>query len=381
MKILIGADFVPTKRNSGDFSNCNLRGLIGKGLCDVFSNADYRIFNLEMPLTDKATPIFKCGPNLCAPTSTIAGYVSAKIDLLSLANNHIMDHGNMGLLSTLKILDENKIHHVGAGMNLLCAQKPFLIDAPQKVAVYACAEQEFSVTRGDYPGANPYDPLESFDEVEKLHKKVDYIIVLYHGGKEEYRYPSPMLQKRCRKFIDKGANLVICQHSHCIGCCEKYGNGEIVYGQGNALFDLEDNEFWNTGLLVLCDTNDRSIEYIPIEKKGSGVRLAESGADILRAFYSRSSQIQDAEFVSKEYTRFAQEYKGQYYKSLIGVGDWLPYRIVNRLMGHKLDKFVGEKCASKRQLLNWKNIIQCEAHNELLLEAIEDDICKRSGKT
>lgn len=71
----------------------------------------------------------------------------------------------------------------------------------------------------------------------------DYTIVLYHGGKEHYRFPSPNLQKYCRKFIEKGANIVICQHSHCIGCEENYKNGKIIYGQGNFLFDDSDDEY------------------------------------------------------------------------------------------------------------------------------------------
>lgn len=40
-------------------------------------------------------------------------------------------------------------------------------------------------------GANPFDVLESFDDVQALKEHCDYVIVLYHGGKEFYRYPSP----------------------------------------------------------------------------------------------------------------------------------------------------------------------------------------------
>ena len=65
---------------------------------------------------------------------------------------------------------------------------------------------------------------------------------IINGGKEHYRYPSPDLQKICRKFIDKGADLVVCQHSHCIGCEEKYNHGTIVYGQWNFLFDRSNIE-------------------------------------------------------------------------------------------------------------------------------------------
>ena len=43
-------------------------------------------------------------------------------------------------------------------------------------------------------------------------------------------YPSPYLQKVCRKIIDYGADIIVCQHSNCIGCYENYSKGEIIYG-------------------------------------------------------------------------------------------------------------------------------------------------------
>ena len=115
----------------------------------------------------------------------------------------------------------------------------------------------------------------------------DYAIVLYHGGKEYYRYPSPNLQKTCRKLVEKGADLVICQHSHCIGCEEKYQDGTIVYGQGNFLFDHGDNEYWNTSLLVQIK-DDGQINYVPLKNK----RIACSSLQkqMRRRYYRHSTR-------------------------------------------------------------------------------------------
>ena len=99
--------------------------------------------------------------------------------------------------------------------------------------------------------------------------------MLYRGGKEHYRYPSPYLQKICKKMVKKGADLVICQHSQCIGCYEDYEGSTIIYGQGNFLFDKYDREFLKTSLLIQVSINDGlHVEYIPIAKKGNGVRLS-----------------------------------------------------------------------------------------------------------
>ena len=68
MNSIIGADIVPTNSNIDLFSFGDVQTLLGKELIEIIQNADYRIFNLEVPLTDLEQPIPKCGPNLIAPT-------------------------------------------------------------------------------------------------------------------------------------------------------------------------------------------------------------------------------------------------------------------------------------------------------------------------
>lgn len=59
MKILIGADLVPTKSNFELFNNADTDALLGKELKELLNSADYTIFNLEVPLADEETPIKK----------------------------------------------------------------------------------------------------------------------------------------------------------------------------------------------------------------------------------------------------------------------------------------------------------------------------------
>ena len=64
MRIMIGADLVPTPYNTNLFINGDIDKLFGKELLDLLTRADYRIFNLETPLTNQNTPIIKFGPTL-----------------------------------------------------------------------------------------------------------------------------------------------------------------------------------------------------------------------------------------------------------------------------------------------------------------------------
>ena len=187
MSIIIGADIVPTKSNYDLFEKGDVLELVGQELLDILNKADYRIFNLEVPLADTEKPISKCGPNLIAPRSTVNGLKALGVDLFTLVNNHILDQDIQGLDSTRKALDEAGIAYIGVGNTPKEAAKPYIFEnAGKKIGVYACAEHEFSIVSDTRPGANPYDPLESFDHVAKLKEQCDFVIVLYHGGKEHY---------------------------------------------------------------------------------------------------------------------------------------------------------------------------------------------------
>jgi poly-gamma-glutamate synthesis protein (capsule biosynthesis protein) len=373
MSIIIGADIVPTESNRAMFATGDAAQLFGTELSEILKIADYRIFNLEVPLVDQASPIAKYGPSLIAPTDCINGLKAMGIDLLTLANNHIMDQGVEGLKSSVRMLEQVGISHVGTADHLQKAAEPFYFTAKGKrYGVYACAEHEFSIVRENAPGVNPFDPLESPDHVAQMKAQCDYAIVLYHGGKEYYRYPSPNLQKTCRKLVEKGANLVICQHSHCIGCEEKYFGGTIVYGQGNFLFDHGDNEYRNTSLLVQI-TNDGQISYIPLKKQGNCVQLAtETDAQsILQAFYQRSEDIQRLGFIQNKYAEFAREYIDGYILYFLGLDHNFFYKGLNKLSGQRLRKYI-VKHAIKKRGLGMRNYIECEAHWELLVKGLEN---------
>lgn len=374
MKLLIGADFVPTDSNIDLFEKADTLQLFGEELNDIIQSADYRIFNLELPLTDEATPIKKNGPSLMAPTSAINGYCAAKVDLVTLANNHILDQGENGLRSTISTLEKAGISYVGVGESPDEASKPFIFEfAGKRVGVYACAEHEFSIVTEKSAGANPFDPLFSLDHIQELKKSVDFVIVLYHGGKEHYRYPSPMLQKVARRMIDKGADLVVCQHSHCIGCEEKYKGGTIVYGQGNFLFDHSKSEFWQTSLLIELDY-DFNIKYIPLVKAGNLVRLAEGEKlqEILSDFESRCEDIKKAGFVEEAYTSYAT-LNGDYYRTILsGIRRGFIHKVINKLSGGKYEKQLVKKELAGSRSLTFKNFFMCEAHRELILRILDN---------
>lgn len=384
IKILIGGDLVPTKTNLELFLKGDREYLVGNEISNLLDCANFTVFNLEVPLTDRKSPIPKCGPNLIAPTATIEGLRKINPYFFTLANNHILDQGSQGLSSTKTVLGYAGISWSGVGDTLEEAAKPFVTEVKGiKIGIYCCTEHEFSIATESTAGANPFDPLESFDHVKQLKTEAEYVVVLYHGGKEHYRYPSPNLQRICRKFVEKGADLVVCQHSHCIGCEEKWYGGRIVYGQGNFLFDHSESEFWQTSLLICIDIEKHfsgmlktDISYVPLRKMKDTVRLAEyeDRGRILDEFHERSALIGDPDFVKDQYQKFANSMIYNYLGAFTGRDQRnIFFRVVNKLSNYRYGQKKLRKKYGKEKRLAIRNFVECEAHRELLIEGLSDD--------
>ena len=345
VSLIIGADICPTNDNLHFFENGNIKLLLGEDIYNILIDADFRIFNLECPLTDKNTPINKWGPVLRANTSTVNGIKSLNPSLLTLANNHIYDHGKQGIESTINILNKYNIPFSGIKSNEYILEKNKI-----KIGIYVCAEHEFNLE------SSFFDSLETPDKIYQLKKKCDYVIVLYHGGKEYYQYPSPLLQKRFRKMAEKGALLVVAQHTHCIGCYEKYNDSILVYGQGNFIYNENCNNSSNSSLLLKINLSKESffIDYIPVSK-------FEDKKHILNDFEKRSLQILKSGFIENEYLNFAKKMHGYYLDSF--QGNTYIHRIFRKIFKKNISKFV----LSKSNLLRIQNYVQCEAHRELFL--------------
>lgn len=375
MKIYIGADFVPTDINRILFENGDMESIIGTSVYNMLCEADLNIFNLEVPLTDNDTPIDKFGHNLKSPTKTINGFKAIPSLLLGLANNHAYDQGLKGLQSTMDTLTQAGIAYSGAGSNVNEAKKPYIFTKDGiRLGIYMCTENEFSSATMQSAGTNPFDVLESFDHVQALKEQCDYVVVLYHGGKEFYRYPSPMLQRYCRKFIEKGASLVVCQHSHCIGAREDYEDGTIIYGQGSFVFHTE---YFNNlqdivadSLVIEIDVSEEGfhVREIPITRTDVGITLAsnEHTQLVMDTYRQLSENIKKPHFVYESYKHFADTYVNRYLREFLG-RMWV-IKAFNLICNRKLIRLL----LGKTSYLAIQNYLSCEAQHELFLQGLKN---------
>ncbi len=161
------------------------------------------------------------------------------INIVSLANNHIMDYGPEALAETIAVLDENGIQHAGAGTNLVQARKPALIEKNGlKVALlaYNCTYPLEFTAGANKPGTARGIDRHIIEDVKKARKIADLVFVSFHWSSELLKTRKPYQSYFAKLCIDSGAHLVIGHHPHVIQGVEVYKHGLIVYSLGNFIF-------------------------------------------------------------------------------------------------------------------------------------------------
>lgn len=371
IQLLIGGDTCPIGRNLPLFRQGDARALCGD-LLPVLEDADLSIVNLECPLIRAESPIEKVGPTLGAPVESVNGLKAMGIDVVGLANNHIMDHGAQGLRTTMEALEGQGIARVGAGENVREARAILVQEVKGvRVGILAVAEHEFGIASEDTPGANPMNIIDLVRNVGEHRSEFDSLVVLVHAGNEHFPYPRPDLIDACRFMVEQGARAVICQHSHCTGCLEVYQGAPIVYGQGNLLFDMPSNfPTWNEGCLVqllLSPRGDCAARMIPFRQAANapGARhmTEKEEAEWRTAFDERSRHVGDQRTIEELWRTFCCGNKRYYFRALHGRASLLR-RLAARLdITHMLDT-----AEERRARLN---IVRCESHWAALRTILE----------
>lgn len=221
---------------------------------------DILVGNLEFPFSELQRPAFlDVSPHHLTPrkyVDLILGH--PPFDILTLANNHIMDWGVEGLLCTLGLLRDREIAAVGAGLNLAEARSPVIIEKSglrfgflgnAKIGPWTASETS--------PGASPLARDIVVPDIAYLKNKVDFVIVLSHWGVEFCSYPLNNDIALGRAFIDAGADLVVGCHAHVPQGVGRYKPGLIFYGLGSFIYDP-----WAERIFVEKKLYERRLSFI-----------------------------------------------------------------------------------------------------------------------
>lgn len=374
VKILVAGDYAPRGRVENLIESGKYNEVFDEVLPYTLQ-ADYSIVNLESPVveSDTAKPIVKNGPNLKCNAKSIEAIKFAGFDMVTLANNHFYDYGEEGVRDTIKACTERGIEFVGGGVNIEQASKTFYKEVNGvRFAFINCCENEFSIASESSAGSNPMNPVQQFYSLQNARKQSDFVIVITHGGSENYQYPTPRMKELYRFFVDSGADVVVNHHQHCYSGYEIYNGKPIFYGLGNFCFDYanKNKSKWNDGFILqlVFDESDTTFDLIPYVQGFDvpGVRLmAEGEKRIFYDFIAECNQlIQDDSKLERKYREFCEDSKDMYLVTLE------PYS--NKYLRYaRFRKFI-PSFLSKKRAYNILNYVICESHRERFQYALKN---------
>lgn len=222
-----GLTHLHTQRNNYPFCKLN----------SVLLDADIVFGNLETPLTDNFSFHYERGfPRFAAPISFTTRLAQAGFDIVSLANNHILDQGVEGLSNTIASLDANEIRYVGIIENRSAKQKPVIIER-NGIKIGFLAYAASCIASPGKPGTAPADRRRILLEVGLLRRSVDVVVVSLHLGFEYAPMPGIRVFSLMQTLLSNGVDIVLGHHPHVPQGLITYGNGVAFCSLGNCVSD------------------------------------------------------------------------------------------------------------------------------------------------
>ena len=257
---LTGGDVAPIRKTG--------LGMFGD-IAPLFQRADVSFFNLELPLSDRGEPargkaIFHRGMPV-----NIDGLAEVGVSCVNLANNHVLDYGDVAMFDTIDLLDRKAIGHFGAGRNIDEARKGYIVEKNGTrigfLGYSTTLPTGFAATSGcpgvnplqaytayqtkgsllEYPGTGPQiiswtDPLHLQrlrNDIETFRKQVNVLIVYVHWGTSMSPQVHDFQREIGKAAIDAGAHALFGGHQHVMSAIDFYKGCPIVHGSANLLFD------------------------------------------------------------------------------------------------------------------------------------------------
>lgn len=260
-------------RLTNEIINRNGCSYIWGNLSPIMQSTDFNFVNLENTLTtsEKIVPKtfnFKSNPAhaTCLTLANIAG--------VNLANNHMLDYAEEGLIETLNSLNETNIKHVGAGKNLEEASTPIIIEKNDiKIGFlgYADYPEKWTATPTQ-PGINYIrigDVTRIKHDISQLKKNANIIVVSMHWGPNMRTHPTEEFINFAHKIIDSGADIFHGHSAHIFQGIESYKNRLIFYDLGELIDDYAIDPILrnNCSIFVLVTCNKKemiSFKVVPL---------------------------------------------------------------------------------------------------------------------
>lgn len=256
------------KTQSGNVKDC-----FSKELLAIMNESDILLMNNEFTYTNSNTPLagkdytFQARPQM-AEMLKIFG-----TDIVSLANNHVFDYGEVGLQDTIANLRRNQIPYVGAGTDLQEASGAvYFVANGRKIAIVSATEVERTqkYTREATESLSGVLKTQTIKNVTaaiaQAKKNSDYVIVVAHWGTEGVLYVDAKQKTLSESFVGAGADAIIGGHPHRLQGAGFVQGIPVAYSLGNFWFS-NGTLFTTLAQIVISADGDLQLKYLPCIQK------------------------------------------------------------------------------------------------------------------
>ena len=258
-------------------------------ITSVLRSADFTAVNLETAVTSRGRPQPKTYHFTTTPAA-FAALRAAGVNLVTIANNHILDYGQTGLADTLAAAQAAHFPFVGAGVNAAAAWAPYVTTIHgTKIAIIGVSQVAelalpWVATKHRAGEANAIDLGRTLAAVRAAKRLARIVIVFMHWGTEGMACPDQNQLSLAPKLAAAGASIIIGAHAHMLQGSGWLGHTFVAYGMGNFLW-WENSYSTATGVLKLTlhPRAPLSARFIPAVVSGTGRPIVDDGAVARRA--------------------------------------------------------------------------------------------------
>ena len=277
-----------------------------EGALSLMRDADIFMVNNEFPYSLRGTPLLNKQYTFRADPAYASLLADMGADIVSLANNHMFDHGEDALLDTLDTLTALELPHIGAGRDISEASASYTFELEGMKITFLSATQIERMGNPDTRGATETLPgvfrcLSDqllCEKIKEAKASSDIVVAYVHWGTESTEKVDEHQKKLAKHIAEAGADVIIGDHPHVLQGIEYVDGVPCIYSLGNYWFNSKNQD--SCLFEVTLDPETKAVgpvRFLPMRQEGCTVKTpdAAEAARIIEYMNSISAAHIDAE--------------------------------------------------------------------------------------
>ncbi|MCM1256989.1 MAG: CapA family protein [Roseburia sp.] len=270
--LVFAGDVYISRHVEANYDREGIDRVLSQGLLAQMQQADLCMVNEEFPFGTVGTPMEDKQYTFRVNPFYVSVFEDMGVDIVSLANNHVLDYGTDCLKETFETLQQTGIAYVGAGNTKEEASALKTYEFSGETYGILSASRVIPVPEWNIDNRQPgvfttYDETALVEAIKKAKETCDYVIVYVHWGVEHTTQLEEHQTYLAHAYVDAGADLVLGSHSHVLQGIENYKGSLIFYSLGNYIF----NQNIEKTMLVKLQSHgeEKQISLIPAYAAGA----------------------------------------------------------------------------------------------------------------